>query len=28
MFLFQAMAAGAFLLEDSQDDFNRETSLL
>jgi len=27
-FLFKAMEAGAVLLEDSQDDFNREKSLL
>ncbi|NJO15390.1 MAG: UPF0175 family protein [Thioploca sp.] len=27
-FLFQAMAAGVVLLEDSEDDFNRETTLL
>ena len=27
-FLFKAMAAGAVLLEDSADDFNREISLL
>lgn len=27
-FLFKAMEAGAELLEDSQDDFDRETSLL
>ena len=27
-FLFKALEAGAELLEDSQDDFNRETSLL
>ena len=28
LFLFKAMAVGAVLLEDSQDDFNREISLL
>jgi len=27
-FLFKAMAAGAVLLEDSQDDFDREAALL